>query len=62
MLSKLIYVSRKIGQNGVNYYTKEQAVDILQRIKKDKPKDYEILAEWLEKAVSEYNGFYFLGV
>ncbi len=47
---------------GVNYYTKEQTANILERIKKDKPKDSEILIPWLEKAVNEYNGFYFLGV
>ena len=47
---------------GVNYYTKEQTLKILEKIKVDQPKDFEVLAEWLEKAVAEYNGFYFLGI
>lgn len=47
---------------GVNYYTKEQTQSILDRIKQDKPKECEILIAWLEKAVSDYNGFYFLGI
>lgn len=47
---------------GVNYYTKEQTMSIIERIKEDKPQDFESLVVWLEKAVSEYNGFYFLGI
>ena len=47
---------------GVNYYTKEQTLSILEKIKKDKPKDFEVLVKWLEKAVTDYNGFYFLGI
>ncbi len=47
---------------GVNYYTKKQASVILEKIKLNKPKDFEILADWLDKAISEYNGFYFLGI
>lgn len=47
---------------GVNYYTKAQTADILERIRKDQPKDSEILIPWLAKAAEEYNGFYFLGV
>lgn len=47
---------------GVNYYTKAQTASILERIKKDKPKDSKILMPWLAKAVEEYNGFYLMGV
>lgn len=38
---------------GVNYYTKAQTADILERIKKDKPKDCEMLIPWLAKAAEE---------
>lgn len=47
---------------GVNYYTKEQTYTIMEQIKNDKPQEFEALVAWLEKAVSEYNGFFFLGV
>ena len=47
---------------GVNYYTKEQALGIIAQIKKDKPKDFETLVVWLEKAIIDYNGFFFLGI
>lgn len=47
---------------GVNYYTKEQASKILEQIKRDKPQEFETLVAWLEKAVTEYNGFFLLGV
>ena len=47
---------------GVNYYTKEQTSVIVEQIKKDKPQEFETLVAWLEKAVTDYNGFFFLGV
>ena len=47
---------------GVNYYTKEQTNIIMEQIKKDQPKEFEALVTWLEKAVTEYNGFFFLGI
>lgn len=47
---------------GVNYYTKEQAKALLKRISEDKPKEYEVVVAWLEKAVTDYNGFFFLGI
>lgn len=47
---------------GINYYTKEQAALILERIKTDKPFESEKLIPWLEKAAFEYNGFYILGI
>lgn len=52
----------KFDAYGVNYYTKEQALTILNMIKKDKPKDFEVFVEWLDKATTEYNGFFFLGI
>lgn len=47
---------------GVNYYTKEQTVSILERINTDKPNEYQVLIKWLEKAISDYNGFFFIGI
>ena len=47
---------------GVNYYTKEQTAQIVERIKEDKPPEYEVLIKWLERAVTDYNGFYFMGI
>ena len=47
---------------GVNYYTKEQTSIIIEQIKRDKPQEFETLVAWLEKAATEYNGFFFLGI
>lgn len=47
---------------GPNYYTKEHSKRILNNITEEKPLDWETLADWLKKAVDEYNGFYFLGI
>lgn len=47
---------------GVNYYTKEQTRSIVNRIREDKPKEFGTLMAWLEKAITDYNGFYFLGI
>lgn len=54
--------TQKLDPYGVNYYTKEQAVVIMEQIKNDKPQEFEALVAWLEKAVTEYNGFFFLGI
>ena len=54
--------TQKLDPYGVNYYTKEQALVIMERIKNDKPQEFEALVTWLEKAVTEYNGFFFLGI
>ena len=54
--------TNKFYEYGVNYYTKEQTKVILDKIKETKPKDYEIIVDWLEKAINEYNGFYFMGI
>lgn len=47
---------------GPNYYTKEQTIAIIEQINQDKPLEYEVITEWLQKAVSIYNGFYFMGI
>ena len=54
--------TQKLDPYGVNYYTKEQALVIMERIKNDKPQEFEALLAWLEKAVTEYKGFFFLGI
>ena len=46
---------------GINYYSREKAELIIERVKKEKPLDYQILLSWLEK-VNEYIGFYVLGI
>ena len=53
---------QELDPYGVNYYTKEQTLSILEGIEKAKPKDFEVLVAWLEKAATEYNGFYFIGI
>ncbi|MBR2971027.1 MAG: hypothetical protein IKC48_04460 [Clostridia bacterium] len=52
----------QFSECGVNYYTKEQARCMEEKIKEDKPKDFEALIEWLDKAATDYNGFFFLGL
>ena len=47
---------------GVNYYTKEQTLSILKKIENDKPPHYEVLVTWLKKSITDFNGFYFLGI
>ena len=46
---------------GINYYTVEDVKNLIDRITKEKPIDYQILLEWLSKA-DQYNGFYILGI
>lgn len=54
--------TQELDPHGVNYYTKEQTLVIIEQIIKDKPKEFEILVLWLEKAANDYNGFFFLGI
>ena len=54
--------AQKLDPYGVNYYTKEQTFVIIEQIKNDKPQEFDILVTWLEKAATEYNGFFFLGI
>ncbi len=46
---------------GVNYYAPEYIDPIIEKIRKEKPTDYETLVDWLNTA-KEYNGFYILGI
>ena len=54
--------TQKLDPYGVNYYTKEQTFVIIEQIKNDKPQEFDVLVTWLEKAATEYNGFFFLGI
>ena len=47
---------------GINYYSREKTERILARLREDRPEAYETLALWLEKAASDCNGFFFLGI
>ncbi len=46
---------------GINFYSREKADLIMNRIEKEKPQEYEILLRWL-KSGTDYIGFYVLGV
>ena len=46
---------------GINYYKPILIEMFVDKILADKPKDYEILIEWLNKA-KKYSGFYILGI
>lgn len=46
---------------GINYYSPEQLTEIIDKIERQKPIDYEILLEWLKQGIN-YNGVYFLGI
>lgn len=59
-----VYNNMKKGEIdlfGINYYSTEQLTDIIGKIEKQKPLDYEILLEWLKKGM-DYNGVYILGI
>lgn len=51
----------KVDIYGINYYAPFLTDAIIEKISKDKPKDYEVLTEWLHKS-KMYNGFYILGI
>jgi hypothetical protein len=46
---------------GINYYSPSAIVRIIEALNREKPMDYEILLDWLNKA-KIYNGFYVLGI
>ena len=54
--------TQELDPYGVNYYTKEHTFVIIEQIKNDKPQEFDVLVSWLEKAATEYNGFFFLGI
>lgn len=45
---------------GLNYYNPELTNQIINKVRTQKPKEYELLLNWLEEA-KQYNGFYILG-
>ena len=46
---------------GVNYYTPSLTDSFIEKLREEKPADYEKLVWWLKQA-KEYNGFYILGI
>ena len=56
--------STKFDGCGINYYTKEQARIMYERIQNDEPEEYTVLLAWLKKIISSPSekGFYILGV
>lgn len=46
---------------GINYYAPFLTDSIIERLRKDKPADCEVLIEWLIMS-KKYNGFYILGL
>lgn len=54
--------SRVYFYAGVNYYTREEATEMLDRLRIDRPVGCEALIPWLERAANEFYGFYIMGV
>lgn len=46
---------------GINFYSRDQATEIIERLAEEKPPEYQILRRWLQ-AGEQYLGFYLLGV
>ena len=46
---------------GVNFYSRDQATEIIERLAEEKPPEYQILCRWLQ-AGKQHLGFYVLGV
>lgn len=58
-----VYPNLKRGEidwAGINYYSPEQVEEMVKSIENNKPKNYKIILEWLNKA-KEFNGVYILG-
>lgn len=53
--------SGKMDICGMQYYTAEQTAQIIEGVKQKRPKEFQVLLDWLaeEKA---YNGIYLLGI
>jgi hypothetical protein len=45
-----------------NYYSKEQTAAMAERIRADRPPEWETLLPWLERAAAAYNGFFLQGI
>ncbi len=59
-----VYPNLKRGEidwGGINYYTPEQVKEMTKAVNENKPKDYKIISEWLNKA-KDFNGIYILGL
>ena len=46
---------------GINYYPPEQTMRIVELLKKENPRDAQVLLDWLADA-DKYNGLYLLGL
>ena len=46
---------------GINYYAPSLLDSVIEKLRKEKPLDYEYLINWLNIA-KKYNGFYILGI
>lgn len=46
---------------GINFYSREQAAHIMERLQAETPPDYPLLLDWLQ-AGTRYIGFYLLGL
>ena len=46
---------------GINFYSRDQANNMIERLAEKKPPEYQILCRWL-RAGEQYLGFYLLGV
>lgn len=57
----LLCVIMYIDEFGINYYSKDKVKIIKDKLQTIKPKEYEILLNWLEDA-KNYNGIYILGI
>ncbi len=53
--------SRVYFYAGVNYYTREETAEMLDRIKADRPAGCEVLIPWLQRAAGEFYGFLYYG-
>ncbi len=65
--SKNIYpllkqVNSKLNMYGPNYFDKEMTSILLHLIDNLDDNDFEVLKEFLKKAIEKYNGIYILGV
>ena len=59
-----IYNNLKRGEVdifGINYYSPQQVIEIIDKIEKQKPLDYAVILEWLKQGIN-YNGIYILGI
>lgn len=46
---------------GINFYSRDQATEIIERLSEEKPPEYQKLVRWLQ-AGKQHLGFYVLGV